>query len=65
MALKVGAPDAYDYGPERCSWMSHAITNWIGDDGMLHKLYCEIRRHNPDGSAPDYSRLKLLLGLDF
>ncbi len=25
----------------------------------------EIRRDNPDGRAPDYTRLKLLLGLDF
>ncbi len=48
-ALKVGAPGAYDYGPERCSWMSQFITNWIGDDGMLHKLTSEIRRHNPEG----------------
>jgi len=48
-AHKVGAPGAYDYGPERCSWMSHAVTNWIGDDGDLVRLYCEIRRHNPEG----------------
>jgi len=50
-AQKVGAPGAYDYGPERCSWLSHALTNWIGDDGMLHKLTCEIRRHNPEGDT--------------
>jgi hypothetical protein len=50
-AQKVGAPGAYDYGPERCSWLSHAMTNWIGDDGMLHKLACEIRRHNPEGDT--------------
>jgi len=48
-AQKVGAPGAYDYGPERCSWLSHAITNWIGDMGMLKYLYSEIRRHNPEG----------------
>lgn len=48
-AHKVGAPGAYDYGPERCSWMAHAITNWIGDDAMLTHLYTEIRRHNPAG----------------
>jgi acyl dehydratase len=50
-AHKVGAPGAYDYGPERCSWLSHAVTNWIGDDGMLHRLTCEIRRHNPEGDT--------------
>jgi hypothetical protein len=48
-ARKVGAPGAYDYGPERCSWLGHAVTNWVSDDGMLHKLACEIRRHNPGG----------------
>ncbi|MFM9887696.1 MAG: acyl dehydratase, partial [Burkholderiales bacterium] len=47
----VGVPDAYDYGPERCSWLGHAVTNWIGDDGMLRKLYSEIRRHNPEGDT--------------
>lgn len=48
-AQKVGAPGAYDYGPERCSWLSHAVTNWIGDDAELTHLYSEIRRHNPEG----------------
>lgn len=51
LAARVGVPIAYDYGPERCSWLSHAITNWIGDDGMLVKLYSEIRRHNPEGDT--------------
>ena len=49
MAHKVGAPDAYDYGPERCSWMSHYITNWMGDDGFLRNTTCKVRRHNPEG----------------
>ncbi len=48
-AQKVGAPGAYDYGPERCSWLSHAITNWIGNDAQLTHLYSKIRRHNPEG----------------
>jgi acyl dehydratase len=50
-ALEVGAPGAYDYGPERNSWLTHHMTNWIGDDGFLHKTNCQIRRHNPDGDA--------------
>ncbi len=50
-ALEVGAPGAYDYGPERCSWLTHHMTDWIGDDGFLHKASCQIRRHNPDGDA--------------
>jgi hypothetical protein len=27
------------------------VTNWIGDDGLLHRLSCEIRRHNPEGDT--------------
>lgn len=48
-ALEVGAPGAYDYGPERTSWMTHHLTNWMGDDGFLRKASCKIRRHNPEG----------------
>jgi acyl dehydratase len=48
-ALMVGAPGAYDYGPERCSWLTHHLTNWMGDDGFLRRAQCKIRRHNPEG----------------
>ncbi len=50
-ATVVGAPAAYDYGPERCSWMTHHLTNWMGDDGFLRNSYVEIRRHNPVGDT--------------
>jgi len=48
-ALRVGAPGAYDYGPERCSWLTHHLTNWMGDDGFLRRAVSKIRRHNPEG----------------
>jgi hypothetical protein len=48
-ALEVGAPGAYDYGPERCSWLIHQLTNWMGDTGFLVSAHCKIRRHNPEG----------------
>jgi len=48
-ALMVGAPGAYDYGPERCSWLTHHMTNWMGDDGFLRRATSKIRRHNPEG----------------
>ena len=48
-ATMVGAPGAYDYGPERCSWLTHHLTNWMGDDGFLRSAHCKIRRHNPEG----------------
>lgn len=50
-AREVGTPGSYDYGPERNSWLTHHITNWIGDDGFLTKHDCQIRRHNPDGDV--------------
>ncbi|MCH9670594.1 MAG: MaoC family dehydratase N-terminal domain-containing protein [Gammaproteobacteria bacterium] len=50
-ATMVGAPGAYDYGPERCSWMIHQLTNWMGDDGFVRRSHSEIRRHNPVGDA--------------
>lgn len=48
-ALEVGAPGAYDYGPERVSWLTHHMTNWMGDEGFLRKATSKIRRHNPEG----------------
>ncbi len=50
-ALMVGAPGAYDYGPERCSWLTHQATNWMGDAGFLRQANCQIRRHNPEGDV--------------
>lgn len=50
-ARMVGAPGAYDYGPERCSWLTHHLTNWMGDDGFLRQASCKIRRHNPEGDT--------------
>ena len=51
LARLVGTPAAYDYGPERCSWMSHQLTNWMGDAGSLVQQRVEIRRHNPVGDT--------------
>ena len=51
LAQSVGVPEAYDYGPERISWLSVMLTNWIGDRGWLEELYCEIRRFNMVGDV--------------
>lgn len=48
-ARTVGTPGAYDYGPERCSWLTHQLTNWMGDDGFLVKHASQIRHHNVAG----------------
>jgi len=46
LARRVGVPGAYDYGPERVSWLSHIVTDWMGDDGFLQYLDVQVRRHN-------------------
>lgn len=46
LARRVGVPGAYDYGPERVSWMGHVLTDWMGDDGFLAQLSVQVRRHN-------------------
>jgi len=46
LARRVGVPGAYDYGPERVSWMGHVVTDWMGDDGFLAQLDVQVRRHN-------------------
>jgi acyl dehydratase len=51
LARLVGTPDAYDYGPERTSWMTHHVTDWMGDEGFLRNVHVEIRRHNPVGDT--------------
>ena len=51
LATMVGAPGAYDYGPERCSWLTHQLTDWMGDDAFLRGARCRIRRHNPEGDT--------------
>jgi acyl dehydratase len=49
LAALVGTPRAYDYGPERCSWLLHHLTDWMGDDGFVVSHSCQIRRHNVVG----------------
>jgi hypothetical protein len=49
LATEVGTPAAYDYGPERCSWLTHHLTDWMGDDGQLLEHRSQIRHHNVVG----------------
>jgi acyl dehydratase len=48
-ARQAGVPFAYDYGPERISWLAHLLTNWVGDDGFLCQLNVQVRRFNMVG----------------
>jgi len=51
LAIRVGVPGFYDYGPQRISWLGYLMTNWIGDDGWLKRLNVEVRRHNIEGDT--------------
>ncbi len=45
-AKAVGVPGAYDYGPQRVSWLGHLMSNWMGDDGWLKTLNVQVRQFN-------------------
>jgi hypothetical protein len=49
LARAVGVPAAYDYGPERISWLAHLVTDWMGNDAFLKRLNVQVRRHNVVG----------------
>jgi len=51
IAQQTGVPAAYDYGPQRFSWLSTALTNWMGDAGALRSLSVQFRRHVFVGEA--------------
>ncbi|MEK7873988.1 MAG: MaoC family dehydratase N-terminal domain-containing protein [Chloroflexota bacterium] len=45
-AQRSGLPWAYDLGPQRISWMSQLMTDWVGDDGFLKKMDVQLRSVN-------------------
>jgi len=51
LALSIGAPGPYDFGPERVAWLGNLMTNWMGDDGFLKKIRAEVRRFNLVGDV--------------
>jgi acyl dehydratase len=50
-AQELGLPYPYDYGGMRETWLTHIVTDWMGDDGFLHKLRCEHRKFNYTGDV--------------
>jgi acyl dehydratase len=50
-AQELGLPTSYDYGCMRETWLCHAITDWIGDDGWLWKLTVQHRKFNYIGDT--------------
>lgn len=50
-AQELGLPTSYDYGAMREAWLSHVVTDWMGDDAWLWKLRCEHRKFNYTGDT--------------
>ncbi|MGD9703415.1 MAG: MaoC family dehydratase N-terminal domain-containing protein [Acidimicrobiia bacterium] len=50
-AQAIGNPMSYDYGVMRDCWLSHFLTDWIGDDGWLVRQHSEIRKFNYFGDS--------------
>ena len=44
MARRTGNPYAYDYGEQRIAWLTHLITDWMGDDAWLCSMKSQVRR---------------------
>lgn len=43
MQKRAGLENASDYGPQRVCWLGQSVTDWMGDDGTLKKLTCQVR----------------------
>jgi acyl dehydratase len=50
-AQAIGNPMAYDYGVMRDCWLSHYLTDWMGDDGWLVSQSSEIRKFDYIGDS--------------
>jgi acyl dehydratase len=50
-AEELGLPAPYDYGQMRSNWLTHAVTNWMGDDAWIAKLDTQIRGFNFHGDT--------------
>ena len=42
---------SFDFGPQRICWLTQAITDWMGDHGMLVKMSARLRRPNLVGDT--------------
>lgn len=42
----IGNPMAYDYAVMRECWLTHFVTDWMGDDGWLMRQHDEMRKFN-------------------
>lgn len=65
MSLSQRAVYYYSIASGEVGWENRIELSKKFTETLSTSIRHEIRRDNPDGRAPDYSRLKLLFGLDF
>ncbi len=65
MSLTQRAVYYYSIASQDTGWESTIELSKKFTETFSTSIRHEIRRNNPDGRAPDYSRLKLLFGVDF
>ena len=53
-AREVGVPAAYDYGAQRIAWSGNFLTNWMGDDAWLKRMWVQIRKFGIIGDLQTY-----------
>jgi acyl dehydratase len=54
-ANNAGVPAPYDVGVQRHSWLIHALTDWMGDDGFLEKNDVQFRAFNYYGDLQTFT----------
>jgi acyl dehydratase len=54
LASQRGMPGPFDNGVMRFAWVAPLITNWIGDEGFLRRLYVQVRTPNIYGDTTWY-----------
>ena len=54
LAAQRGMAGPFDNGVMRFAWVSPLVTNWMGDEGFLRKLYVQVRTPNIYGDVTWY-----------
>lgn len=55
LAAGRGMPAPFDNGVMRFAWVGPLITNWMGDDGFLKRLYVQVRAPGLYGDLVSYA----------
>jgi acyl dehydratase len=55
IAEKIGMPGWYDYGWQRCAWLGHVVTDWIGDHAWVKRIELQLRAPNYAGDLTTVS----------